>query len=268
MAMFIAIAAALDSIGMIGNFHSLIVGYNFEPSDQSLLEDFLFNKIYGYKYLQGPVSDCDLYGHSEPWEICESFGGIDGEDLYFFTKLNRSTNNSGQLSAHVTRKVGLAGGNWSGENTPESIFSTKYQRDFGYCKRFRYENDRLPANHAEWIMHEYSLHEDCILKVMAPKTIYKLPCRRKITTNQDTSNVPSILEMTTNQDNSNVPSIPEMTTNQDTSDVLWVPKTATHEVMSDVFFLPQMANYDDMIDVFDLPAMPIAHDTSDVPDIL
>ncbi|XP_023511534.1 NAC domain-containing protein 72-like [Cucurbita pepo subsp. pepo] len=140
----------------------LPVGVRFRPTDPQLLQ-YLHWKIHGQPYFKRAVLDCDLYGEMEPWEIWLRFGGIDGEDLYFFTKLKRSTNNSGRLSAHINRKVGLANGTWSGENSASPIFATKTDKTIiGYCKRFRYENVQLPEHHGEWIMHEYSLHQDSI----------------------------------------------------------------------------------------------------------
>ncbi|XP_022967654.1 NAC transcription factor 25-like [Cucurbita maxima] len=147
--------------------HSLLpVGVRFRPTDPQLLR-YLNFKIHGLPYFKGAVLDGDLYGEMEPWEIWLRFGGIAGEHLYFFTKLKRSTNNSGRLSAHINRKVGLANGTWSGENSGSPIFATKTDKQIiGYCKCFRYENIQLPQHHGEWFMHEYSLHQDSIHQVV------------------------------------------------------------------------------------------------------
>ncbi|XP_050942412.1 NAC domain-containing protein 2-like [Cucumis melo] len=135
------------------------VGVKFRPTDQQLLH-YLYSKINGQPYFQGAIFDFDLYGGTEPWEIWQSFKGIDGEDLYFFTKLKRSTKNCGQLSAHISRKIGLANGTWSGENSATPIFANEDDEQIiGYRKRFRYENDQVEEHHGEWIMHEYRLHQ-------------------------------------------------------------------------------------------------------------
>ncbi|KAE8653567.1 NAC domain-containing protein 105 [Cucumis sativus] len=135
------------------------VGLKFRPTDQQLLH-YLHCKIYGQPYFQGAVFDFDLYGGVEPWEIWQSFGGIDGEDLYFFTKLKRSTTNCGNLSTHVNRKIGLVNGTWSGENSASPIYvNENCEEIIGYRKRFRYENESLEEHHGEWIMHEYSMHQ-------------------------------------------------------------------------------------------------------------
>jgi len=113
------------------------VGVKFRPTDQQLLH-YLHCKTYGLPYFQGSVFDFDLYGGTEPWEIWKLFEGIDGEDLYFFTKLKRSITNSGRLSAHINRKIGLANATWSGENSPTPIFANDAEEQIiGYCKRFR-----------------------------------------------------------------------------------------------------------------------------------
>ncbi|XP_023511529.1 uncharacterized protein LOC111776332 [Cucurbita pepo subsp. pepo] len=130
-----------------------------QPTDQQLLQ-YLHWKIHDLPYFTDIVFDCNLYGGIEPWKIWLRFGGIDGERLYFFIKLKRSTNNSGRLSAHINRKVGLANGTWSGENLVKSIFATKTDKQIiGYRKCFRYENVQLSEHHGEWIMHEDSIHQ-------------------------------------------------------------------------------------------------------------
>lgn len=120
---------------------SLPLGFEFLPTDQNLIEHYLFNKLYNLPYCRAAVFDYDLYGFDEPWQIWDHFGGVDGKDLYFFTKLKRSTNISGQLSAHISRKIGLDGGTWSGENSATPIFATlKDDHIIGYCKRLRYNH--------------------------------------------------------------------------------------------------------------------------------
>ncbi|XP_023511533.1 NAC domain-containing protein 30-like [Cucurbita pepo subsp. pepo] len=144
----------------------LPVGVKFKPTDQQLLQ-YLNFKIHALPYFKGAVLDCDLYGEIEPWEIWLRFGGINGQYLYFFTKLKRLTNNSEHLWAHINRKIGLANGTWSGENSASPIFATKTDKQIiGYCKCFRYENVQLPEHHGEWFMHEYSLHQDSIHQVV------------------------------------------------------------------------------------------------------
>ncbi|KAA0053645.1 NAC transcription factor 56-like [Cucumis melo var. makuwa] len=137
------------------------VGIKFMPTNQQLLH-YLRCKIYGQPYFQGAIFDFDLYGGIEPWEIWRSFEGIDGEDLYFFTKFKRSTTNSEHLSTHINHKIGFTNGTWSSKNSATPIYANEddHEQIIGYRKRFRYENDQLQEHHGEWIMHEYSLHQD------------------------------------------------------------------------------------------------------------
>ncbi|XP_038877574.1 NAC domain-containing protein 96-like [Benincasa hispida] len=139
----------------------LLVGFRFNPTDQILMEHYLYNKIHSLLYSTLVVFYCDLYGDLEPWKIWNSYGGVDGQDLYFFTKLKRSINSSGQLSVHVNRKIGLAGGTGRGEKSTTPISGSNVPI-IGYCRRLRYENSQLLEHHGEWIMHEYSLHESVI----------------------------------------------------------------------------------------------------------
>ncbi|KAJ4721116.1 putative NAC domain-containing protein, partial [Melia azedarach] len=119
----------------------IIVGHRFMPSDEELVEYYLYRKVSGIPipFVEYFVKECDLYG-DEPRKIWNSCGGnlLKGEeDLYFFTKLKKKT----PKGSRINRKVGLDGGAWQGEDAPTEIVSTKTQKLIGSKKRFRYEKE-------------------------------------------------------------------------------------------------------------------------------
>ncbi|CAK9323664.1 unnamed protein product [Citrullus colocynthis] len=248
------------------------VGVKFRPTDQQLLH-YLHCKTYGLPYFQGSVFDFDLYGGTEPWEILKLFEGIDGEDLYFFTKLKRSITNSGRLSAHINRKIGLANATWSGENSPTPIFANDAEEQIiGYCKRFRYENEQLQEHHGEWIMHEYSLHPNYLTcegadpsyvlcrmrknervkrKLERPElqqprkkriTAPKISCneRSKTEANERAEFVRTEQRVMTPEMIYNAPVVPDMSTNQDVNVVAHMPDMTTNQDNIDQLDMPLM----------------------------
>lgn len=148
---------------------ALPVGYVFAPSDQELVE-FLRDKIEGrrveydyYNCLQSLISECDLYGDQEPWDIWTQHylnvnwrrGDDDHEDLYFFTKLKKLSVNGSRIS----RKVGS--GTWSGAFSVHVNGKNKNNPTVAVKKHFTYENkERSDHGGVTWIMHEFSLLHD------------------------------------------------------------------------------------------------------------
>ncbi|KAL9427926.1 hypothetical protein AB3S75_030001 [Citrus x aurantiifolia] len=134
----------------------LPLGCKFQPSDELLVQFYLFNKISGIPipFVDDLVRTENLYGSKEPWQIWRQFGGPDledGEDLYFFTPLKKKSVNG----SRIDRRVGT--GTWQGEDAGKAVVSRKSKKKIGSKKRFRYEKDKSPHNGC-WIMHEYSLN--------------------------------------------------------------------------------------------------------------
>lgn len=128
------------------------VGFKFRPSDQELIEHYLYSKVFELPIPCDIVRECDLYGSQEPWEIWESFGGPGlnaDEDLYFFTRLKKKTSKG----SRICRIIGS--GAWQGEDAGSQIVSP-CQVVIGLKKRYRYENKGCRDSGC-WIMHEYSL---------------------------------------------------------------------------------------------------------------
>ncbi|WRX12483.1 NAC domain - like 10 [Theobroma cacao] len=104
---------------------------------------------------QVQIKDFDLYGEKEPWEIWDLHGGCNlqsDEDLYFFTKLKKKSQNG----SRINRSVGT--GTWMGEDSGKPIYSQLSAiQPLGFKRRFRYEGG-VPQQVGQWIMHEYSLN--------------------------------------------------------------------------------------------------------------
>ncbi|KAK3217712.1 hypothetical protein Dsin_011682 [Dipteronia sinensis] len=63
----------------------LAIGYQFDPTDQKLIFDFLYNKVHGNLLPSpNPVIECDVYGDGRPWGLFEE---CEENALYFFTRL-------------------------------------------------------------------------------------------------------------------------------------------------------------------------------------
>ncbi|KAF3432082.1 hypothetical protein FNV43_RR26821 [Rhamnella rubrinervis] len=137
------------------------LGCVFRPTDDELVSYYLSNKVGGVsqQLYAGIVHDFDVFGEHEPWEIWEIFRGFafknsvaGHEDLYFFTKLKKTT----PKAKKTYRKVGS--GTWKGQATATSVYSDE-KVVTGSKKRFHYENSngRDQQDGVSWIMFEYSI---------------------------------------------------------------------------------------------------------------
>ncbi|WRX11516.1 NAC domain - like 10 [Theobroma cacao] len=101
---------------------------------------YLFSKVTSKSMLhldQDQIKDFDLYGEKEPSEIWDLHGGCNlqsNEDLYFFTKLKKKSQNG----SRINRSVGT--GTWMGEDSGKPIHSQlSATQPLGFKRRFRYE---------------------------------------------------------------------------------------------------------------------------------
>ncbi|WRX12166.1 NAC domain - like 10 [Theobroma cacao] len=125
---------------------------------------YLFSKVTGKSMLhldQVQIKDFDLYGEKEPWEIWDLHGGFNlqsDEDLYFFTKLKKKSQNG----SRINRSVGT--GTWMGEDSGKPIYSRLSAiQPLGFKRRFRYEGGvpqqapRDAMEHEQWLSLSQSL---------------------------------------------------------------------------------------------------------------
>lgn len=139
------------------------VGYRFYPTEQELLEFYLFNKITQNPLLYEdgdiPVIDCDLYGSNEPSVIWEMYGGnrlLKGQDLYFFTRLKKLS----PKAKNFYRKI--ASGAWQGEDGSKPVEADGSDQILGFKRRFRYENKTNHKDNGGWIMHEFTINSSLL----------------------------------------------------------------------------------------------------------
>ncbi|XP_057455541.1 NAC domain-containing protein 83-like [Lotus japonicus] len=140
---------------------SVLSRNEFKPTDDVLLQLFLYNKVHGKPLPENvTILEYDLYGEQNPWEIWEQFGDSNsygGKDLYFFTTLKRK---SGPCARSV-RTIGL--GSWEGEDVGKIIVATNdpHNKPLGIRKRYRFEKSGTGQD-GRWIMHEYILDSSLV----------------------------------------------------------------------------------------------------------
>lgn len=133
-------------------------GYRFEPSDEILVQ-FLYDKVQ-YGYVHYGVTEHDIYGLEEPWDIWDTFGGNrfrkgTYEDLYFFTKLKKVSING----FPINRRVGSSGTWFAAFSQALCTRNTISHGDPVILAKktyLRYENEGSP-NHGAWNMNVFYL---------------------------------------------------------------------------------------------------------------
>ncbi|KAJ6743470.1 putative proteinC DOMAIN-CONTAINING PROTEIN 82-RELATED [Salix viminalis] len=131
-------------------------GYRFHPDDQELVQFYLYKKITDpdhFTPINVPVRDCPLFGDQarEPWQIWDTFPKRHGENLFFFTQLDKK----GQKFA---RKICGGPGTWHQvyKNPPFTVSIDHTCQVAAIKKLFTYKNRKSDQN-GSWIMFEYSL---------------------------------------------------------------------------------------------------------------
>ncbi|KAK3218194.1 hypothetical protein Dsin_012165 [Dipteronia sinensis] len=154
------------------------VGCKFRPSDEELLEYFLYKKVSRMALppqYDSLIRDCDLYGVLQPWQIWDFYKDDDDdgeeEDMFFFTQLKNKS--------RINRKVGLGSGSWQSEDSANKVPPGELETKFGFKKRFRYENKASQEHDGAWIMHEYSL-DSSLLEPRQPNDYVLCRIRRNV----------------------------------------------------------------------------------------
>uniref|UniRef100_A0A9I9CVH4 NAC domain-containing protein n=1 Tax=Cucumis melo TaxID=3656 RepID=A0A9I9CVH4_CUCME len=159
----------------------LPLGFTFCPTDEELLGYYLFNKVLGEQapLLELPVIDLYIHEPSEIWQKC---GGVDKQDVYFFTTLKKK-------KSRIIRKVGSNGNTWSCENRARQVFSSTIDHLLlGSVKRFHYQKpkakDCTDINDCTWIMYEYTLDPSIVPKGLVHDSYVLCMIRKKIVKSQ------------------------------------------------------------------------------------
>ncbi|KAL5811514.1 hypothetical protein ACOSQ4_028082 [Xanthoceras sorbifolium] len=65
-------------------------GFRFDPTDQQLIVNYLFNKVHGNPLpFSTAVINCDIYGNGRSWR--RLFEESEADALYFFTRIKKKT---------------------------------------------------------------------------------------------------------------------------------------------------------------------------------
>ncbi|MED6205848.1 hypothetical protein PIB30_021484 [Stylosanthes scabra] len=131
---------------------------SFNPTDQELVLNFLYNKING-KPLPSEATanihqyDDLLFGEKKPWQIWEAFGGdgSDGGVLYFFSIKKKKTSRSENASWKELEEKARAKPITVKEGTKKEIIGTK--------KSLVWNENNNSVVSSSWIIHEYMLHQ-------------------------------------------------------------------------------------------------------------
>nr|QSD99879.1 NAC family transcription factor [Melilotus albus] len=141
-------------------FNTSSLNRDFTPTDDELLQPFLYNKIHN-KPLPNYITilEYDLFGTvKNPWEIWEEFEASHsyrGKDLYFFTTLKKKS----ATGSRLVRTIGL--GTWEGEDAGKNIVAKDKNQLLGVKKRFRFEKSDTYQD-GGWLLHQYSLDKSLI----------------------------------------------------------------------------------------------------------
>ncbi|KAA8542719.1 hypothetical protein F0562_023782 [Nyssa sinensis] len=136
-------------------------GLRFHPTDQELIQDYLLYKVMGKALvLEGMVTESDLYGDKEPWEIFDTSSTAAERIQYFFSVLKKKS----AVGSRFCRTVGKGKGTWKGQDGGKQILDHQ-GRHIGCKRSFTYvdlnKNRAAAAGHSHdhhrWIMKEYSL---------------------------------------------------------------------------------------------------------------
>ncbi|KAG6415864.1 hypothetical protein SASPL_123283 [Salvia splendens] len=141
-------------------------GFELNPTPEKLIKGYLIPWVTGQNPTWNGVVEKAIYGDSFPWEIfsdieslyhskMEEKGAIK-YTIFAFTTLVRARN-----SKRVSRKAGE--GTWHGQTGPMKIEDSNTGFIIGQSKMFTFGNSGK-ADVGHWIMHEYSLSKELVMK--------------------------------------------------------------------------------------------------------
>ncbi|KAL5744887.1 hypothetical protein ACOSQ2_028003 [Xanthoceras sorbifolium] len=133
-------------------------GFRFDPTDQQLILDYLFNKIHGNPLSSSTVViDCDIYGNGRLWK--RLFEESETDTLYFFTRIKKKTSKG----KRIDRVTDL--GTWKVQSHKNIYFLGDHQKVnfIGSKGCFSFQPKKsFKERCGKWVMHEYML-DGCLL---------------------------------------------------------------------------------------------------------
>ncbi|KAM5550769.1 hypothetical protein ABKV19_027222 [Rosa sericea] len=124
---------------------------SFIPTDSQLIRFILHDSAPNFI-----ITDCDLFGQEEPWEIWDRYLGFlnqyNPDELYFFMpSLKKLSPNGG---SRISRTIG--GGSWTQKEPIKFVCDDDDEgRSIGVKRKLRYHNQGSDQ-HLQWCLDEYT----------------------------------------------------------------------------------------------------------------
>lgn len=155
-----SMVASSDSSGFV---MPLCMKMSFSPTDSQLVRYFLCNSAPTFI-----ITDCDLFGQEEPWEIWDKYLGFfnkyNPDELYFFMSSLKKLSPKA-TSCRINRTIG--GGTWAQKEPLKLVYddedgaTTQGRKSIGIKRKLRYHNQGSD-HHTQWCLDEYTSLEVAI----------------------------------------------------------------------------------------------------------
>ncbi|KAL6126008.1 hypothetical protein ACLB2K_074059 [Fragaria x ananassa] len=155
-------AALEPSISTMASSLPLGTQITFTPTDSQLIQFLLHDSSPDFI-----ITDCDLFGHEEPWEIWDKFLGFrnqfNPDELYFFMPALKKLSPNG--GSRINRTIGA--GSWTQKEPFKIVCADEDEgRAIGVKRKLKYLNQRSDQN-AQWCLDEYTStvegHRSCAI---------------------------------------------------------------------------------------------------------
>lgn len=149
-----SMVASSDSSGFV---MPLGMKMSFSPTDSQLVRYFLCNSAPNFI-----ITDCDLFGQEEPWEIWDKYLGVfnkyNPDELYLFMS-SRKKLSPKATGCRISRTIG--GGTWAQKEPLKLVYddedgaTTRGRKSIGIKRKLRYHNQGSD-HHTQWCLDEYT----------------------------------------------------------------------------------------------------------------
>ncbi|KAL6130769.1 hypothetical protein ACLB2K_069148 [Fragaria x ananassa] len=155
-------AASEPSISTMASSLPLGTQITFNPTDSQLIQFLLQDLAPDFI-----ITDCDLFGHEEPWAIWDKYLGFrnqfNPDELYFFMPALKKLSPNG--GSRINRTIG--GGSWTQKEPFKIVCADENEgRAIGVKRKLKYLNQGWDQN-AQWCLDEYTStvegHKSCAI---------------------------------------------------------------------------------------------------------
>ncbi|XP_074562147.1 NAC domain-containing protein 67-like [Curcuma longa] len=128
-------------------------GFRFHPTDEELVQHYLWRKIAGHSIPAPIIAEVDLYKH-DPWDL-PGLASYGSREWYFYTPRDRKYPNGSRPNRAAGRGYWKA----TGADKPVVVTGTgSIGRSLGIKKALVFYQGKAPKGiKTDWIMHEYRL---------------------------------------------------------------------------------------------------------------